>query len=759
MPTDLKAWVRDDFRRARHDGEPRLTDAVVILGKAFMGVTKENKNDKAAKLLTNLLRYEGPKSDGAKTPGGANPQPRGPAVPGRGGKPGVGGYIPLDGDIIRSIVYALLVNDSNTSHQTISEILRGDFPTDDDRVATEAVLQCLAALSMPDHDAILLRVLTNPDSIRPAGQVGASGVVPGIGGKSAAPGSVARGVVPGLTGSTPGRAGPARGPATPNRGPGQGPMTGAEMQALAMTLVSQSDSPALRTKLAGLLIEGTTSNDTRATVLPMFYAAQPQSLAAQMVLYHSDLLDKGTRAYFEGYFAKYSSAALAQLMKVTELPPSKMPATPAGGRGPIPRRRSAGPGPGRRVAATRRPRRLPARWNAVPGFNHDVIVGLAVPLWSADFLKLVETRLDTANSFAEDAGTIVLASTIPVDAIRASSTTCWKHNAKHRGPRHSKTPVSAGTSSPTPRSGNPEAPAERRPHVVRRRIYAEHRNRQEGQGHARRDAVRHAGRPRQGTGNSNRTVGDDDEQIGAGRLRTAEGRRGLGRHGGSSPAADKRPVQIPATGVQVTSEYHVDWPTGLADKAKLAGAVTDPMVLHYVRFETNNSVNRVKQLFIGPKRPLATPRPIQHDSAAGVWIESFQRRPEHRPHVLGRPVDYPERLDPHHGARREGRRGPAPRDPRPAGGRRQRRRQGGRWQRGRRRFPRRNRLRDSRPERRHGTRRPVRFGQQGERADGVIVEILSIETKNFAALEVDQTEPEPEPEGPPEEEPEGPPAE
>ena len=361
LPDDVAQWVREHYRRARRDGDPRLKDAAEHLGKQFKGVTKGGKDDKAAKLLTNLLRFEEPKTetpDGAtpgpvvQTPGGmrsASPRGSRAGYPTRGvypGQSGAGQFRPLDADTIKAIVYALALNDSKTARETLNEVLRGTFKSDDDRAATEGLLESLAAQPSPEHEDVLFRVLTNPNGIRPAPREqtqpgGASGRSSGPSGRSGAYGVRGSGVRGQGSGSPgyPRSSGPAYG-GYPQQG--QAKMTGAEMQSVGLALVNETGSQGLRIRLADHLAQATTADDVRQTILPMLYAVHPRNLPAQAILYRGEALDKGSRALLEGYFVKYSSAALAMHMRVPEEPPSRASS------GPAPQGPSRGPvGPGR----------------------------------------------------------------------------------------------------------------------------------------------------------------------------------------------------------------------------------------------------------------------------------------------------------------------------------------------------------------------------------------------------------------------------
>jgi hypothetical protein len=707
LPDNVTDWVREHYRRARRDGDQRLKDAVELLGKQFKGVTKGGKDDKAAKLLTNLLRFEEPKDE---APAGAAPARAAKTSPGfRGGQrggprsgypgaypgqPGAAQYAPLDADTIKAIVHALAVNDSKTAQETLNQVLRGAFKSDDDRAATEGLLESLVALPSPEHDDVVFRVLTNPNGIRPAPREptqpgGASGRSPGASGRSGAygyQGAPARGQRSG--------AGAYARPSGPSYGgvaqQGQAKMTGAEMQSVAMALVNEFGSQAIRTRLADHLAQATTADDVRQTLLPMLYAAHPRNLPAQTILYRSEALDKGSRDLLEGYFVKYSSAALAMLMRVPEeLPSRAAPGTtpqgpargpygpgrgPAGGQKPTFRgssdagrpqngiallavqaqgssdapgnpdapsgfRPSGAGAPGQRGAVRgTQPGAYPGGGapasygaataltgplNAVPGFDREVIAGLASPLWAADFTKVVGARLETAGSLETDSVTIVLATTIPIDAVRAKVYRLLEQHYLHQGPQVLETGGLAGNVLSDPgllvtMKLLPRKEARKpRPTPTRTRDRKGGRGEQSGGLPApAQPAQQPAGPGEEWTGAAERLVRAFCERLGA---------AGNSAKGGSAEVAEKRLVQVPPVGVQVVSEYHFEWPDDLAEKGKLSGVALDPMTIHYVRFQGTSTINKVLAFY---GRQLG--KPTEHTVADGMWLESLRFVPDSR---------------------------------------------------------------------------------------------------------------------------------
>ena len=685
--------------------------------------------------------------------------------------------VPLDAATIKAIIQALTVNGSKTARQTLSEVLQGTFKSDDDRTATEGLLETLVLMPSPEHEETLFRVLTNPELVRPTpadqSQPGrtATGQVPGYpampGGPQGAYGARPPGYSP-PPGSSSGYAGPSgsspgyQGPYGPSYGgyprPGQGyqgKMTGAEMQSKALALVGQFGSEAFRIKLASHVASPSTSAEARQVIFPTLASVQPQNVAAQSILYRSESLDKGDRALLEGYLVKYSSAALAMLMKVPEESASRRtsettPRTPygpygpgsvpgsnpmlrgpnlPGGMGPPGGTRPPGgvqpPGtgfnmpsgpparsrdvsmgrspdgvamfavqaprnddmrPGGSPAVTppggkpypgpttfppggpSRPAGMPGMrptgppgypypgqpssgaWysaaagingplSEVPGFSREAICGLAAPLWTSEFTKVLETRLDGLESLDSDAGTVVLASTIPTDAMRTKLYRLLEGHFDH-GSRGLDAAGLAGDSLSNPgllvtmKLLPRKDTKSRKPSVPNLSRLRERRGNQGGNpsgGPSYPGGSSYPGGPRGGqyppSGQSSeqpqQATPAEEWMATAERLVRAVSERlaTAGRAGrDSSTVAEKRPVEVQGgSDMRIVSEYHFEWPEDLANKDKLSGVSLDPMTIHYVRFQRKSTIGSVTSFY---RRKLV--RPVEHSVATGTWIESLR---------------------------------------------------------------------------------------------------------------------------------------
>jgi hypothetical protein len=91
---------------------------------------------------------------------------------------------------------------------------------------------------------------------------------------------------------------------------------------------------------------------------------------------------------------------------------------------------------------------------------------------------------------------------------------------------------------------------------------------------------------------------------------------------GATVDEESRPLEIPAS-ANVVAEYHFDWPTSIARPTGLSGVSPDAMTIHYVRLEQKTSPRKVFSYF--RNRII---RPDEHPVATGFWMESFRPVPK-----------------------------------------------------------------------------------------------------------------------------------
>ena len=163
---------------------------------------------------------------------------------------------------------ALGCNGSAPARDTLEQILAGTFATDDDKAAVEAAVKTLAAHPCDENDALLFRVLTAADALRPADRAG--------------------------------------------------PWPAKDLQAKALELVKPAASSGLRTKLAEWLAGRPGGFDPKEPMCEFLLAADPRNCGAQLIFYKKADTPKDTKVTLEKQFLDYSSKALARYLGIPE---------------------------------------------------------------------------------------------------------------------------------------------------------------------------------------------------------------------------------------------------------------------------------------------------------------------------------------------------------------------------------------------------------------------------------------------------------
>ena len=428
LPENVAKWKPEHYFRARRENDPKLLEAVAYLGKTFPG------KKPAAKGLTKLLKPLPPEkppeqpAPGQNPPGAAGVAPFGPpgiAPPGAPGAtlpgppglappgvrefepPGAPGIVqpPRDGPfpphidrpipgmspynsgnltgLVEAIVTALGNNGSEVAQNTIEQVLSGTFKTDDDKAAVEAALKALLAHPGQENDALMLRVLTEPDDLRPSDR--------------------------------------------------QGPWPAKELQAKALELTKQSASSGLRLELAKALVEHRVILDPKDPMHEFLLASNPLNCSAQLTFYEEGHPTAELETRLEDQFLVYSSLAMARYL---DIPDEFKQTTPGFG---VPGMQAGRPGgliggfdvPGDRLAGPGRNPGMSPDISPGPGGNvgstadnpddEDLAPRLAAGLWSQGFLALLEPKLTTRalDSLEKKPKLVLLAGTIPQDSTRA----------------------------------------------------------------------------------------------------------------------------------------------------------------------------------------------------------------------------------------------------------------------------------------------------------------------------------------------------
>jgi hypothetical protein len=271
-PASFAEWARDDYLRARAEGDPRLPGAIAYFGKQTRG------DPAAAALLVSLLQDPGPRAGG-------------PGAPASPAKP-----------LAESLVAALAANGTEVARATLRAIVQGKWPTPDDRAAAGAALRVLAASEEPQDESLLLAALTAPAGLRPS------------------------------LASDPAGWGP--GPA-PDAGRGATAMGPEELQNSAAAGVRSAGSASLRLRLAQYLVQPDMPPSVRARLVGCLEDARIENLAAQIVLYASEEIDPKVRGGLERRFAAASSEALGRLLGLPASQTAAAAAGPQGAAAPV----------------------------------------------------------------------------------------------------------------------------------------------------------------------------------------------------------------------------------------------------------------------------------------------------------------------------------------------------------------------------------------------------------------------------------------
>lgn len=140
LPLDIAAWKTEHYYLARAQADPRLPDAIALLGTRFIG------NASAARLLTNLLSGDelDPLDNGADA--GNRPRRRARGASGD------------EAATVAAIAEALSINATAVARQTLGQIvvgeLAGNVPS-----ARKVALDAIARRPSAETDAVLLEVL------------------------------------------------------------------------------------------------------------------------------------------------------------------------------------------------------------------------------------------------------------------------------------------------------------------------------------------------------------------------------------------------------------------------------------------------------------------------------------------------------------------------------------------------------------------------------------------------------------------------
>jgi len=301
----------------------------------------------------------------------------------------------------------------------------------------------------------------------------------------------------------------------------------------------------------------------------------------------------------------------------------------------------------------------------------DLAYRVGRQLWGSVFLPLALEKLDALPSIQKGAPEIMLASTVPLDSVRARlHQVLMKHHAE--GPRALEAAGLAGVVTTDPGllvvlKALPRKDLEPEKLTALQRYRREARDRGAGQGAttppgqdpkkakgagaakkgrtakpqpgeagSEAPGVPMPGGPMAGPDGSGAPMGgpqggqgpeyqwmDASEKLARAMCEWFAAAAAAAAKKGIEVSEDLRPIEIPSS-ANVVAEYHFSWPKDLAKADGLAGVSPDPMMIHYIRMEQKTSPRKVFAYFRTGNRIL---RPAEHPVANGFWMESFRPVP------------------------------------------------------------------------------------------------------------------------------------
>ncbi len=387
-----------------------------------------------------------------------------------------------------------------------------------------------------------------------------------------------------------------------------GALAADELQKRAYTVVLPAASAELRLKLAAFALEPTTPQEQQETLLKVLQMQDPANVPAQFLLYQNEATANPVKASLLGYFQGYSSEALARVMRMSpDDLGDKSGSQPTWNRPSVPM--VAGRFPGGPSKA---------------GDDPDLPYRLVKQFWGPEFTRIMTGQLADLSSLETGAPIVVLAGTIPTDAMRAALYKALRRHCEEgskaleaaglidrvfcdpgllavlkslpiKAPPPSHVAGAARTPAAEPRT-RPGTPS--RPGVPAVKV-SKHLSEEEWM---------------MTCGSLARAICHRFEA--ALRARIAAGKK-AGQRVDFHDAAAKRPIELHAD-KHVVAEYHLDWPDGLSNKDKLAGLPLDPMTIHYVRIEERGKLHALEGYYhrkfaAGAACPLPD----------GLYLESF----------------------------------------------------------------------------------------------------------------------------------------
>jgi hypothetical protein len=394
-----------------------------------------------------------------------------PGYPGAPGGPGQAAQPRANEELIRAVCDALGVIATSRSDEVFQEVLAVKFETDNDRLAQQASLESLVAHLNPAREDLLFAVLTTPEKFRPVDPQAVRRTRPATGPGGYPGSSPEYGIsAPESYGPEyPGEPGYPGYPGRPAVQAGQKPMSAQELQEAAFALLRPVASEQFRVRLARYVADPKTPQEDFDLFLPYLLEDDARNLAAQLELFAALAEDPTVRKTVETLAVELSSRAMAEVLGIPRdvvdemqlvararmgrqargpygpgygpeygMESSMPPMGPGAPEEMVPRgpSRPTREGPSRpsrfgpqepatpQAAGAARPER-PAqptvqRIGDLSEAPSELILTLAGKLWSEQAAAFLQKELGGIRSLKDNPGLILLASTMPVNQVRAS---------------------------------------------------------------------------------------------------------------------------------------------------------------------------------------------------------------------------------------------------------------------------------------------------------------------------------------------------
>lgn len=638
-PEDVAHWQPDDFRTARTERDPNLVAAIEALGERSAG------DPSVVPLLVELLEVEKPEEpksdeanadsakadeakDGETTP--AQPGPRnlapggrrlGPAgAPGPAGATGPGSMArgpgarpapvarprPPDAKVVAAAIAALGKNVTTQADEVLERLLRGELETGTPpKGIADGVLNALANNPSAPHREMLLTAALTPEVFR------------------AAPSDDEQPKLSNAGGQTPKQL----------------------RQDASNKIRAQADAE-LRTRLAQRLGAEQLAPAEQQAFIKILLEPRPDNVGAQITLFGQQQLDPLVRLQLHDVLSGLAAAAINKLLGIPDdvriQPPKGYTAKAPGGSGG-----SAGRGRNYRLGGAymqgfkvpENPAPVPAAGvgqspkRAAVNTDEAVALYLAGQLWSPEFVTAVLIPTMGTDSIEKVLPQAMIAAAIPVQESRSTlarlNKGLWDEGTKDlrlgglfgemlhdpglllvvKDPPRKEEPArlaaragqqdarrsSGGASRQRAPSNNERDKAryewmqasEEFVYVLNQRFHAAALANKSLSGKTTADTAADAAIPSETTDG----VGGEDSAVALadGPDRPEDDAFGT-RADPDADAAAKLPVEL-HEGASVVAEYHVNWPNDVA--GDLAGVDLAPMIIHYVRIEETNRVNKL----------------------------------------------------------------------------------------------------------------------------------------------------------------------